>query len=380
MAKKDITIFTYAITEADTAVFDALVKDFDGFDQELKDEILTHTVMNAPDTKFIEYVIEKCCFDLGYKDEDGATLLHWAAASNYPETVKFFLAKGLDIEAKTSDTQETPLLYAAKYSDNPKVLQALIDAGADTEVCNIDGENLLIAAAGRNPCLEVTHFLLKLGFDTEVMDNEGFTPILNAARWQSNTDVITLLVEAGADTNARTSNGNNMFHLAAYNNCSAIAGYIQTLFTTSQLNEDEESCLETALLHAKNPMVLNYYLTKMKREHVTLACMNDTPEILEALLLSGCDANLTNEVGCTPLMLAAKLNSNPNVIKMLLFYDTIWNCRDYSGRNALHYAAANTAPAIYNWMLEHEDLKTLADQEDKNGNKPEYYLAHKDKF
>ena len=65
---------------------------------------------------------------------------------------------------------------------------------------------------------------------------------------------------------------------------------------------------------------------------------------------------------------------------MLLFYDAIWNCKDMDGRNALHYAAANTDPAIYKWMLEHEDLKTLADQEDKNGNKPEYYLAHRDKF
>lgn len=162
MAKKNIDSFQYAILNADIPVFDALVRDFDGFEQELKNDILTHTVMNAPDTKFIEYVIEKCGFDLGYKDEDGATLLHWAAASNYPETVKFFLAKDLDIEAKTSDTQETPLFYAAKYSDNPEVLQAFIDAGADTEVCDIDGENLLIAAAGRNPCLEVTHFLLSL--------------------------------------------------------------------------------------------------------------------------------------------------------------------------------------------------------------------------
>ena len=380
MAKKDITAFTYAITEADTEVFDALVKDFDSFDQEFKDEILTRTVMNAPDAKFIEHVIEKCGFDLGYKDKDGATLLHWAAGSDYPATVKFFLSNGSDIEAKTIDTLETPLLYAAKYSNNPAVLQTLIDAGADTNTADKDGETLLIAAAGRNPALEVTQFLLDKGFDPEERDKEGFTAILNAARWQTNTDVIRCLLQAGANCTAKTYNGNNMFHLAAYNECSGVTSYIEDFFHTSMTNEAGETCLETALLHGKNPNVVAYFLMKMRMEHMTYAAMNETPEILEALIHAGYSANLADEDGTTVLMLAALNNTNPDIIRMLRFYKAVWNNSDVYGKTALHYAALNKDPAIYNWMIEDEDFKTLAHRADKDGHEPEYYLGHKDKF
>jgi len=65
---------------------------------------------------------------------------------------------------------------------------------------------------------------------------------------------------------------------------------------------------------------------------------------------------------------------------MLRFYDAIWNNTDNEGRTVLHYAAANSDPAIYNWMLEDEDFKTLARRADKAGHKPDYYLAHKEEF
>ena len=56
----------------------------------------------------------------------------------------------------------------------------------------------------------------------------------------------------------------------------------------------------------------------------------------------------------------------------------VWNNSDNKGRTVLHYAAANSDPAIYNWMMEDEDFKTLADCTDKDGKKPEYYLTHKE--
>ena len=253
-----------------------------------------------------------------------------------------------------------------------------MDAGADIKATDVNGETALISAAGRNQVLEITKFLLDLGFDPEERDNEGYTAILNAARWQSNTEIIDLLVEIGVDTTAKTYTGDTMFHLAAYNESSVIAGYIQDLFFTSQTNDDGETCLETAILHARNPMVVNYYLMKMKNEHLLFACINKNPEILEALILAGYNASATDDDGKTVMMTAANLNSNPGIIRMLRFYNSVWNNSDNKGRTVLHYAAANSDPAIYNWMMEDEDFKTLADCTDKNGKKPEYYLTHKE--
>ncbi len=378
MTVKSIEAFKYAITTGDIKLFDELAKDFASYDRELKEEIITNSVMFAPDTDFLKHIIEKYDYDIHFRDKDGLTLLHWAACSNYPQTVKFFLEKGLDIEDKTEPYYQTPFLSAAKYSDNPEVLKTLIDAGANIKAVDVNGETALISAAGRNPVLEITKFLLNLGFDPEERDDEGYTALLNAARWQSNTEIIDLLVEAGADTTVKTYTGDTMFHLAVYNESPVIAGYIQDLFSTSQTNDAGETCLETALLHANNPMVINYYLMKMKNEHMQYACMNENPEILEALILAGYNASATDDDGKTIMMTAANLNTNPAIIKMLRFYNAVWNNSDNKGRTVLHYAAANLNPAIYNWMMEDECFQTLADCTDKDGNKAEYYLSHKE--
>ena len=94
----------------------------------------------------------------------------------------------------------------------------------------------------------------------------------------------------------------------------------------------------------------------MKTEHVMLACANKVPEILEALFLDGYSPNTSDSSGKSAMMMAARMNTNPDVIKMLRFYDAIWNNTDNEGRTVLHYAAANSDPAIYNWMLEDEDF------------------------
>ena len=82
-------------------------------------------------------------------------------------------------------------------------------------------------------------------------------------------------------------------------------------------------------------------------------CQNN-PKILEALIQSGYDINTTNCYGTTALMFAAKVNSNPLIVKMLLFHSAIWDNHDDEGRNILHYAAANAKPDIYDYLLEDE--------------------------
>ena len=371
--------FIYAIKTNDSEVFDCLAKKIEQFDDKDKKLVLFKLVQYSPDVNFIKSIIEKYGFDYNFVDE-GTSLLHLAVLSNNLDTVKFFIEKGLDIEQKIELTMQTPFLLAAEVTNNPAILQFLMDAGADINARDKNGENALISAAGRNPCLEVTKFLLSLGFDTEERDSEGFTPTLNAARWQENVDVLIELVKAGASTTVVTNNGETMFHLSAMNEFSAMTDYIKTLFSTSQTDNAGVTCLENALMHARNPVVLNYYLQKMKEEHMMLACSNDNPEIIETLIIAGYSANTTDCDGKTALMFAAKNNTNIDVIKVLRFYNAIWDNSDNKGRTALHYAAVNSDPAIYNWMMEDSNFKTLASRVDKAGQTPEYYLGHKEDF
>ena len=202
MDEKLFDAFEYAIEAGNIEMFDLLAKDFDKFEQKDKNTLLERTVITGPDTEFIQHVLDYG-YDLNYKDDDGNTLLHFAAVSSHPETVRFFISKGLDKEAKNK-IDATPLCVAAKENENVEVLKALIDGGCNIKATSHGGETLLITAAGVNPNPEITKFLLKQGFDTEDRDDEGFTALLNAAFWQDNVDVLSLLVDSGANIHAKS--------------------------------------------------------------------------------------------------------------------------------------------------------------------------------
>lgn len=378
MDEKLMNAFEYAIETGNIEMFDLLAKDFDKLDQKDKNSLLERTVIAAPNTEFIQHVLD-LGYDLKYKDDDGNTLLHFAAVSSHPETVRFFVSKGLDLEEKNK-WDGTPICAAAKETDNPEVLKALIDAGADIHVTSHGGETLLITAAGLNPNPAITEFLLKKGFDTEDRDDDGFTALLNAGAWQSNSEVLAILVGAGANIHAKAKNGNNLFHHAAYNPSRDVVRYISSAFSTTDVNNEGETCFQKVLQCGCSPEILKLFIRKMKEEHVMYACGNENPEILETLIQSGYDSNTTDSDGMSAMMLAAKINTNPDVIQMLRYYRACWDAHDENGRNVLHYAASNSDPAIYNWMLEDDDFKKLADEKDTNGKKPEYYRENADKF
>lgn len=372
-----ISAFDYAIEKGDIQVFDALAKDFDSFSDDDKHTLLTRTLVKSSDMDFVKHVI-----DFGYSLDyarNGATILHYAAANSNPKIVRFFIEQGLDVNAK-DDSEDPPLVYAAQYSENPDVLKELISAGADINFTDNYGETLLIMAAGRNPNPEITRFLLEQGLDIEARDNDGFTPILNAALWQSNVDVLELLIDAGADLYAKTNDGSNMLHVVSRNENLSVVQYIAAAFSIWEVDNDGFSCIRSAFINARSPEVIRCLLQKMKTEHLQAACFNENPEILEALIHAGYDVNACDPKGVTPLMVAARYNKNPSVIRMLRWYDAVWNNTDAKGRTALHYAAANEESAIYEWMLEDDDFKTLAEKEDSDGHTHEYYRDNKEEL
>lgn len=378
MDKDLLDCFSYAILQGDSKLFDLLAKDFDKFDQKDKTSLLENTIIGAPNTSFIKHVLDYG-YDINYKNEEDYTLLHIAAFSFYPETIKFLIKKGLDIEARTKNNA-TPLWLAADSGENVEILQAFIDAGADINVKGSGDENLLIAAAGRNPNPEITEFLLKLGFDPEERDKEGYTALLNAAYWQKNIDVFDVLLDAGANPRAKANNGDTMLHNAALNENRNTVWHIIDSFKTYEQNNVGVSCMEKVLTEGTSPEVLKLFLRKMKEEQVFFACTNSNPEILETLILSGYDINTCDSDGVSAMMYAARTNTNPTMMEMFIFYDAIWNNHDIDGRNLLHHAAANPNPAIYHWLLKKDEFKYMQKKRDNEGKLPIDYFHDDEKF
>ena len=173
----------------------------------------------------------------------------------------------------------TPLHWAAKFSDDPEIIEALVAAGANigASTAKKDGNNTPLHTAARfngNP--EIIKALLAAGADLEARNRREYTPLHRAAGFNKNPEVIRTLVAAGADLMA--------------------------------LKYFKSTALHTAATH------------------------NENPEVLKALLAAGIDVNVRDEGGLTPLHKAAGHNDNPAIVMALLAAGADPNARGKRGR------------------------------------------------
>ena len=109
----------------------------------------------------------------------------------------------------------TPLHRAAESSNDPAIVEAMVDAGADPNVRSLTGATPLHFAARANGNPAVVEFLLAAGADLQARDKGGSTPLLGAARSNRNPAVFAVLLNAGADSNVRDEFGQAPLHWAA---------------------------------------------------------------------------------------------------------------------------------------------------------------------
>ena len=105
------------------------------------------------------------------RDEWGFTPLHFAAAFNDdPDVVTALVEAGADLNARDKEWGATPLHWAAWSNDNPGVIIALLDGGADPNSRDARESTPLHAAADQsnNPAIILT--LLDFGADLSLRD------------------------------------------------------------------------------------------------------------------------------------------------------------------------------------------------------------------
>ncbi|KAL8438656.1 hypothetical protein ACSSS7_000029 [Eimeria intestinalis] len=66
---------------------------------------------------------------IGIRDATGHTLLHWAALCNEREVMRILLNAGADVNARATESQQTPLMWAVT-KDNASAGRLLLDHGA----------------------------------------------------------------------------------------------------------------------------------------------------------------------------------------------------------------------------------------------------------
>ncbi len=120
--------------------------------------------------------------------------------------------------APTREATQWPLHFAVRWIEDPAVIRALVDAGADVNGKNDYGDTPLHLAARGNENLAMTRALVEAGADVDGKNGYGDTPLHIAASGNENLAVIRVLLYAGADVHARDADGETPLHLAASGN------------------------------------------------------------------------------------------------------------------------------------------------------------------
>ena len=139
--------------------------------------------------------------------------LHCAAGYGNLPAVRAHLESGEDVNKRDPKFVRTALYHAA-YCDRPVILKALIEAGADVNVPDVDGRTPLFIASSKNNLMIVME-LIKAGADVNLAMCDGTTALHLAVKY-GYEGCAAVLIQAGADIHRRTDTGKTPIKLAIF--------------------------------------------------------------------------------------------------------------------------------------------------------------------
>ena len=209
------------------------------------------------------------------RDENGASLLFWAALNDTLAAIEILLRTGMDPKA-LDDHGATPLHWAAGSTGNSEVIQALLAAGAAINARDKNKFTPLLVAAEYNVHPGVVQALLAAGADLNVRDDANQTPLHLAAASNVHPGVVRALLAAGADLNVRDDTNQTPLERAASNRNPRVRQALLAAGTVREArNEDDDTSQPQAARHyqssVKFPFIQTFLrldTTEKKLEHL----------------------------------------------------------------------------------------------------------------
>ncbi len=131
--------------------------------------------------------------DINKGDEDGATILYFAAMYGRDESVRMLLERGASANVARSTDGMTPLHIACQERRSAEVVRALLEEGANVEALDSGGRTALIIACSDKPKDDesgdredagkryiqkaIISLLLKHGSNLSKLNDQGQTPV-----------------------------------------------------------------------------------------------------------------------------------------------------------------------------------------------------------
>ncbi len=222
----------------------------------------------------------------------GTSAVHAAIKNNHFEMVEAMINEGIDVNI-TEDQPNvagTTLLHTACAYGFPKIVQMLMDAGADDTIKNVEDEtaaHIAVSVKVRFKKIEEEDRakMLKALKNIDIAGKNGRTPLILAQNLGINeANVVTpVFIEKGADVNHADDDGNTALILQADKHC-----YKETMKMLINAGAD---------VNARN---------KYGNTPLHLALMERRGEVARILIKKGADYNVANEKKVTPVEIAVE--------------------------------------------------------------------------
>ena len=145
----------------------------------------------------------------------GATALYEAAGAGNRAMVELLLSRGAGVNPQSPNiagAEPTPLAIAVRRGF-PAVVETLLDAKADVNAADSDGDTALHEAVDRGND-KITRLLLAAGANPNAKNQNGSTPLMYAPA-SASVDILKQLLAAGADPNLTNNSGRTTLSYAA---------------------------------------------------------------------------------------------------------------------------------------------------------------------
>jgi ankyrin repeat protein len=312
------------------------------------------------------------------KDNNGNTLLHFAAQSGSLEIVKYLTKQeNIDFNILNNDGK-TPLHYAARVcgENQLEIFETLFEqhrANVSVKDKNGDTPLHLVAQYGS---LKLVEFLVKQEQnDIKVLNNDGKTPLHFAAKNKSKDRLEvfkTLFEQYHANINAKDCNGDTPLLLAIQNSDIKLVEYLtkEENIDVNISNYNGKTLLFHVVRLGKLKVVKHLieerkadFNVKDKSGNTLLhnAASGRSYEIVKYLTnLKESDANASNIDGKIPLFLAVQWD-RINVVQYFIQEKRVdINVKDNNGNTLLHTAALHSAMQVAKYLYEQENFDVHA--------------------
>ncbi len=283
------------------------------------------------------------------------------------------------------------------------VIKTLIDAGADVNAVDLEGNNALLIATKNNDA-QIVKMLVKAGADADAKKIEWCnlrygeegeiikrelvivnTPLLTAF-CKSNWDMFGDLVSAGANINTHYKYGETLLHEAViYNNIEAV----EMLFKHGCNDAEVNGQGDTPIMHAhrnRNDEIFNFLLEKGSLEAIstrdrngfsllTSAIMSNNVELVKTLLDKGVRLDLNSELdGC--VFMEAIQEGKDEIVKELIERGLDVNQKNEKGESLLlracsyDYWEADVVKKLIEYGADVDELCVVTDYNQKRSRTP----------